>query len=611
MSTNPFTAVISSLLILLFLTPASLFVAPKTVHAQGVPTGDFTTEFQSTISAIQNTLDTVYDFTSSVANYANWVNTYVLQPIAFVMSGELMKALTASVMKFVIGKANGTGIPQFVVDVRQSLRSISDFQNEAYLRQVSLTNSPFATSIAQALNIDYNQKTSLAGYWAANMNTLGQNIPTYQPGFLTGNWSQGGVAAWFQLTTQSQNNPYMLYQNAQAKRDSLIGPGVGGGTGARLAELQWGKGFMSWCATEQTGVTGNNPSAYTANTVTTGNNPSAFTANAQGVNPGDPCTNKDGTPGKTQTPGSVISGVFDKVLGGQQDKLVQMGNISSQVNSILGNIGTVLNTINLAANILGGSSGGLLNAGSSSGALTKFGAPPLATTGNFTSENGYGISESQITSTAASSEVTAAKAVNTDDAVSKASSDALVVTQNMVATVGYGGSNLTAGGSDMPSRVQQYQTAWNAIASVASTTSSSLKTMMSVCHAYWNGNSKYENDAQNALSFEVVPVLTQAAGIQAIVDAALAQDALVKSEATTKSTYSANLQKLNTMTPTASDVATAQYNATAYGAAKANPIGSLTVTGGSIVDQMNLIRNNASYMQSAFCTAPENTGGGA
>jgi hypothetical protein len=611
MSTNPFTVGIVALLTIALMVPATFFMAPQRVEAQALPGVPINSvgplDFIDTIKA---TLSEIHQFTSMVADIANYVNTYVLQPLAFVLSGQLMKALTAKVMQFVIGKANGTGIPQFAVDVQKSLRSISDFQAQAYFRQVSLTNSPFASSVAQALGINYNQSTSLAGYWAANMNTLGRNIPNYNSSFLAGNWSQGGVAAWFQLTTQTQNNPYTLFQNSQAQLANVIGPGVGGGSGARLAQLGWGQGFMSWCSANKDEATN---AVYTrfaacvaqckADDVSCQEDcqQGASTAGNAGINPGDPCTSSDGTPGTIQTPGSTIKATLDKVLGGQQDKLVQMGNISSQINSILGNIGTVLNTINLAANILGGDNGnGLLNAGSPGGALTTFTSSSAPAQSVSTSSlNYFGTGGSGIVNSANSSAVTSASNIDTNAAVAQ-------VTSAGLSTNSTGGTGST---SDMPTRVQKYESAWSAIASVANETKTALQTEMSVCHAYWNGTSAYENEAQNALSFEVNPILAQAAGIQAIGDAALAHYNLVQSESTSSSTYDADLQKLNTMTPTAGDVATAEYNATAYGGSVANPIGSLTVSGSSIVDQMNLIRNNALSIQANSCTSNAISGG--
>lgn len=605
MSTNHFTAGLVTLLIAVILAAPLTLLSPQNAYAQapGVPTVgvgplEIVTSKSSAWTSVKETLNLIETYVNTAANYAQYINTYILQPIAFVMSGELMKALTSSVIKFVTGKANATGIPQFVTDVRKSLQSISDFQKQAYLRQVALTNSPFATSIAQALGIDYNQKTSLAGFWAANMNTLGSGIPTYNNSYLAGNWSAGGIAAWFQLTTQSQNNPYLLYQNTQARLQTQIGPGSGGSTGARLSELSWGQGFMSWCGASDE-ATQTAASAKTAMDfcIAEGGTPATcdkiftnYGGVAGGINPGDACTDKDGNPGTVRTPGSTIKATLDKVLGGQQDKLIQIGNMSSQVNRILGSIGTVLNTVNLAANILGGgsggtSSGGLLGAGSPSGTLSNF-------------DPSYGVTGSQIQQDANSSSVTTARNADTAAAVAE--------TQGQIsATSGSG-----AGSSGMPARVQSYTTYWNAIGAAASSTSATLRATMDTCHTYWNGSSTYEINAQNTLSFKVIPILTQAAGVKALMDAALAQDALVSSQASTTSTYSADLEKLNTMVPTANDVAAAEYNATAYGAAVANPAGSLTVSGSSIVDQMNLIRTNATAIQTTYCTTPPDYGGG-
>jgi hypothetical protein len=177
---------------------------------------DITTEVETTISAVENVLSGVLDITNTAANYANMINAYILQPLAFVLSGNLMKALTSSVIGFVIGKANGTGVPQFVVDIQRSMQTVADGRALAYLRQINQTNSPFSSSIRSALASNYLTKSSLAGFWAANMNTLSRSSPNV-PAYLAGNWSQGGVAAWFALTTQTQNNPYTLYDNARSQ----------------------------------------------------------------------------------------------------------------------------------------------------------------------------------------------------------------------------------------------------------------------------------------------------------------------------------------------------------------------------------------------------------
>src|SRR3989344_524183 len=243
------------LLTITLVTPSAFLFVPQQTHAQiqaVIEVGQqlwntYKTSLETTISAIKETLTEVHTYTSMLADQAQQFNTFVLQPLALVLSGNLMKFLTASVVAFVIGKANGTGVPQFVVDVQKSLQTVGDSQALAFFDQFGRnSNSPFAYSISSSLRNNYLSQTSLAGFWAANMNTLARSSPNVNA-YLAGNWSQGGVAAWFALTTQTQNNPYTFYQTSQSQLSGLIGPGVGGATGARLAELGWGQGFTSWC----------------------------------------------------------------------------------------------------------------------------------------------------------------------------------------------------------------------------------------------------------------------------------------------------------------------------------------------------------------------------
>lgn len=511
------------------------------------------TSVETTITAIEATLSTALNVTNTAANVAMQVNAYVLQPLAFVLSGNLMKMLTAGVIAFVIGKANGTGVPQFATDVMMSMQTVSDSQALAYLNSFGRnSNSPFAYSIASALRLNYLQKTSLAGFWAANMNTLARSSPNVNA-FLAGNWSQGGVAAWFALTTETQNNPYMLYQTSQSKMSTLIGSGVGGVTGARAAQLSWGQGFMSWCgATEMTTTEDNDGTRM------------------EGINPGDACTDtKTGAPGIIKTPGSTIKATLDKVLGGQQDQIVRMGNIGPQINQILGNVATVLQTVNFASQILGGSgSGGLFGVDQSSGAnsasrLMQYQATPS-----------LGITNADVYKNAT--------------------------------TIG-------ATGPDMTSRITRYQTAWNTIGGAANAASMTVQSLITYCNA--QATDPYASlavinaqvsAARTALANEIEPVLAQAATAAENITAAAAMVNKVQSELasgtdTAESAYVTDVQTLQTMPPTMTDVANALQDSQTFGTATAIPDGSLTVAGGSLIDQMSLISTNAEALK-ANCT---------
>ena len=65
------------------------------------------------------------------------------------------------------------------------------------------------------------------------------------------------------------------------------------------------------------------------------------------------------------------------------------------------------------------------------------------------------------------------------------------------------------------------------------------------------------------------------------------------------------MQTLQTMPPTAEDVATLQQESQSFGTygAQATPEGSLTVSASpSVIDQMNLISANAQALKTSVCT---------
>ena len=585
MSTRPFATALATLLTVALVAPAAFLATPPRAHAlfstvMEIGANLFTnlkTTVESTITAIEQTIATVSNVTGDLASVAQQINTYVLQPLAFVLSGNLLKMITAGVIAFVIGKANGTGVPQFVVDVQRSLQTVGDSRALAFFDQYGRnSNSPFAASITSSLRNSYLQKTSLAGFWAANMNTLARFSPDVNA-YLAGNWSQGGVAAWFALTTQVQNDPYSLYQHSQEQLTVLIGPGVGGATGARLAELGWGQGFASWCgATEGSTTASNDGTEMEVET---------------GVNPGDPCYDKDSNPGTIKTPGSVIAASLNKALGSQTDSILRMGNVGPEINKILGNIATVMQTVNFATQILGGSdSGGLFGVNSTSGANST------SRLSQFQTSPGYlGVTNTDVYKSAAA---------------------------------------LPSSGADMLNRVGPYESAWNTIGAVANTASTDVTALAAFCTAaakdaednpdslsgrtpaFVSASKAQAAAATAVLTGKIEPVLAKAAAAVQQVAAARAMVQKVQSElnaatAATTNNYAADIQTLQTMSPTMTEVANVQQDAQAFNIAQASPEGSLTVSGSSLVDQMGLISTNAKALKASVCTPmPPSVGDG-
>ena len=313
---------------------------------------------------------------------------------------------------------------------------------------------------------------------------------------------------------------------------------------------------------------------------------------------------QNGVLGQIMTPGSVIYSTLDKVLGAQQDQVVRMGDVSGQVNSILGNIATVFNTVNFAGQLLGGnSSGGLLSAGAPSPANAS------AALQQYQNSSTMGITQAGV--------VQATAASNPDPSVTGAS-----VTNN----------------------VSQYQAAWSSIGSAANTAASSVSSLASSCTAaankaaldIWTKQNLNDGaattttptqaqldaihssfiDAARAqaaavpgvYTTEIAPVIAQASSNTApgaFADTVAMAQRVQNDIATGNTAYASDLSALQLMPPSQSDVATAQFNATALQAAQATPQGSLTVPGSSsvpIIDQMNLISSNANALVGSVCT---------
>lgn len=592
MKSHSFTKGLAILLTITLIAPSAFLLAPQ--HARAIPVivtatvslpPEIKTAIESTINVIKSTLIAIHTYTSMVAEVAQYVNTYVLQPLAFAMSGQLMKALTASVLKFVIGQANSTGIPQFVTDVRASMQTVGDSQALAFFTQFGKnSNSPFAMSIASSLRANYLQNTSLAGFWAANMCTLSKSSPNVNK-FLAGDWSQGGAAAWFALTTQDQNNPYTLYQKSQGQIGSL----VTNAQTTRTQELNWGGGMMSWCGEAPAGsvCVANDKGACPSGCVPDDTAETGCSPSGKGVNPGDPCTNSDGSSGVIKTPGSVITATLNKVLGGQQDQIVRLGNVGPEINSILGNIAYVVQTVQFASQLLGGSgSGGLLGVNKTSASQPTRPISQLSAPGNM------GVTQSGIYKNA---------------------------------------STLPFSGSDMSNRIAQYQSAWDIINAAANTASTSVASLIGFCTdqqkvaqdtlagaaptlfaTFMSTDSATITAAQSALATEIAPVLAQAVAAYAAIASATAMVQKVQDElntatndtTTTTSAYTADMQTLQTMPPTDSDVGKTQQDSQSFGTATANPDGSLSVSADSLVDKMNFISTNATALKASACTAP-------
>jgi hypothetical protein len=412
--------------------------------------------------------------------------------------------MTASIINWING-GNGTGQPSYVQNLPGHLQTVGDTQALAFLAQIGPnSNSPFAAAITSSLATSYLQNTSSAGFFGANQDTFVTTTGSAANanGFLAGNWSQGGTAAWFALTTQPQNNPYTLYQSSQSHLGNL----VTGAQSARLNELSWGNGFLSWC-----GPTG------------------------PGTAPGNTCTNKDGSPGTTQTPGTIIAGYANQaVVSSGFQQLFSATDIDGALNAI---IQALLNKV---------LTNGLLS-------TSYAGSDP----------NGSLTDQLQ----------------NYEGTTTNPGTPIQIVDGQIIKTA--------------QTQTNQYQSAWSVLRATANFASTALTNLSNSC-------STQSAAAQAALASVVTPILTRADTADAITAASLAMIQQVLNEQNTGDpNFDADVQILSNLPPSADDVTSAQQATQSTGGAVATPDGSLNVSGGTTIDQLALIAQNAAALQAA------------
>ena len=571
MTTKPFSGAIATLLIIAFVAPAAFFVAPQRASASaasciggllGLGSGGVAVAAGLVSVPVTDVPDTTVNGSTAGSTAGSCINDVILIPLARAAIRAMLQKMTASVISWINNTpgSNGTSAPSYVQNLSGHMQNVGTTKALAFLAQFSnLSNSPFATAIVSSLKSRYLQQSSEGGFFGANQCTLTSSSPNINA-YLAGDWSQGGTAAWFALTTETQNNPYTLYQSSETQLGSQIGSAIAD----QAAQLSWGQGFLSWCGTSDSAL----PPA--------GNNPDEASSNVVNVNLPGVCTNSDGTPKPILTPGSVIHDYTQKaVVASGFDQLISANDLDNALGSIVSA---------LATQVLGGA-GGLF--GSS------------APSSNSVANNGTLTSQLQNYSASSVS----------------ATQSAFQTAQTMLDRI----TAYTSAWDTIAAAANTASTSVVSLANVCTTNATTAKTTLQTDPLNANPNLQTFIDAataqaaaaQTALTTEVVPVLTQA---QAAPDAASTTQALalqVQTEAsggsattgTAGSTLASDVATLVTMPPALTDVSTAQTNATATGGAIAIPTGSLTVSSsrGTIVDQMNLISTNATTLKSTVC----------
>ena len=237
---------------------------------------------------------------TSVQEIARHAKEFILDGLAWHISKNIVQGLTAQTVNWINSGFNGN--PGFITNPDQFFLNIGDREMSRFLSTGSVNLcSPFKPQVRVALVKSYLRETD--GNFKC---TLGQLENNY--GSFINNFNNGGWDAWFNVTQNTQSNPYGTYLDAQNKIDLNIG----NETIKTKDELAWGKGFFSFKTCEHNKSYADDP--------------------YQSADVESECV--PGTE-KTQTPGSVINSQLDKMLGSSVDQLNLADSINEVINALM------------------------------------------------------------------------------------------------------------------------------------------------------------------------------------------------------------------------------------------------------------------------------------
>jgi len=253
---------------------------------------------------------------------------YILDTVVW----RIKQAARAAFVKSTVNWINSgfKGSPAFVTNLRENLLIVGDSVASDFFNELSgsIIDSPYQDQITTAIRTGYYVSTG-GSFYVRNPFTLNQysNDPA---AFLGGDFSQGGLSAWFSTAMNSQNNPYTSYELALQELDTRLASAGG----RRISELNWADGFKSFrgnCDETPTYTGTSNVQLTTlGGSGTVGADGSiditTNTTNAS-LSQLEPCREAG-----IRTPGAIIAPNLNKALGAGQDELIN----ADEINEIVG-----------------------------------------------------------------------------------------------------------------------------------------------------------------------------------------------------------------------------------------------------------------------------------
>ncbi|HEY4505835.1 MAG TPA: hypothetical protein VJG67_04050 [Candidatus Paceibacterota bacterium] len=285
-----------------------LFISPQKTEAQW-PVFDIPTEVSTAIGATAET--------------SNAVKEYGLDAVAYFFANRMVEKIAAQTVNWI--NSGFEGNPAYVTNPEQFFLDVGDDTASKVLSSTALNQlcSPFKAQVRLALVKNYindNQNFSC---------TLSKVKDNYDQ--FTQDFRQGGWEGWFEVTQNSNNNPYGAYFDYQG----TLGRQVGAATEQLNKEIAQGAGFLSFktCPDGQTVTQADIDNSITDPNLCDPDLGCSAPNPYDGYKVGDCKVKKE-----TATPGSVISSSLNKVLHSGTDRINAADEIDEIIGALLGQL---------------------------------------------------------------------------------------------------------------------------------------------------------------------------------------------------------------------------------------------------------------------------------
>ncbi|MEX0917385.1 MAG: hypothetical protein WDZ90_02600 [Candidatus Paceibacterota bacterium] len=268
---------------------------------------------------IPETLSSAFNEITSFSTFSSDFKEMILDPLAWQIAKAIRDEITRSIVTWINSGFDGN--PAFVEDLDGFLRGVGDRAAGQFIEQelgLGFICSPFQLDIQIALALDY--YSPFRDRAACTLSDVVDNID----GFFGGDFRDGGWKAWYAVTTNPHNNPYGAYIAAKGE----LAANVRNARGEQVQLLNFGGGFLSFEQCDDVGST----SSELAQSGPLG----GFGG------PGPQGTGVESQNCRITTPGAVIEGQLENVLGSGIREL----ELADEFDEIIGAlIGQLLNQV--------------------------------------------------------------------------------------------------------------------------------------------------------------------------------------------------------------------------------------------------------------------------